>query len=110
MAWNDELTRPSASNLPSTTVVEPGGGASSVFNFTSTTAAVVLPENLNRRLFGVYNDGAGTLYLKLGDGVTVASFTVKLVPNAYYETDRYIGLVTGIFDVAGSARVTEVTA
>lgn len=110
MAWNDEIVNPTASNLPSTSVNISGGANSTSNSFTSTNAAEVLPANPGRKLFGVFNDGAGTLYLKFGDGVTVGNFTVKLVPNSYYETDRYIGKVTGIFGAAGTARVTEVTA
>lgn len=110
MPWNDEVVNPTASYNPTSTVIVPGGLNSTVTNFNSTGAATILAANKNRKLLGIFNEGAGNLYVKLGDTPSTTSYTVQLVPNAYYETDRYAGIVTGLFSAAGNARVTEVTA
>lgn len=110
MPWNDEVVNPVASYVPTSTVVVPGGVNATVSNFTSTSVATILPENKNRKLLGIYNEGAGTLYVKFGANAASNSYTVQLSANTYYETDRYVGLITGLFGAAGTARVTEVTA
>jgi hypothetical protein len=61
----------------------------------------------------IYNDSNQVLYLKFGATASATSFTVYMLPGAYYEqTDQcYTGVIDGIWASAnGNARVTEITA
>jgi hypothetical protein len=72
----------------------------------------VLALNTARLGMTVFNDtSTGILYLKLGSGATATSFTVRMMPQDYYELPfRYTGIITGYWSVAdGNARVTELT-
>lgn len=61
----------------------------------------------------IYNDADKDLLVSLGTtAASASSFTVKVVPGAYYEVPfGYIGAVRGIWGAAptGSARVCEMT-
>lgn len=80
--------------------------AASVLNQT------LLALNGSRRVATFFNDSAtGTLFLKFGTTASTTSFTVKLIPGAYFEIPQpcYSGRVDGIWDIAaGDCRVTEV--
>lgn len=72
----------------------------------------ILALNIDRLGAMVFNDTAtGILYLKLGSGATATSFTVRMMPQDYYELPfRYTGIITGYWSVAdGSARITELS-
>ena len=85
------------------------GETARVSAFSSTTSAQLSADSPARRLLCVFNEGAGTLYLRFGTGAaTTSDYTVKLGTNIYFETERYSGPVMGIFGSAGTARVTEV--
>lgn len=79
----------------------------------SAVAVSILAANAAGRIgFTVYNDSSANLFLLLGAGASLASFTVRLVPDAYYEVPfGYSGVVTGIWDAAGAgaALVDELT-
>jgi hypothetical protein len=72
----------------------------------------ILAANRHRAGATVYNDSTANCYLKFGTGASSTSFTVKLMPGAYYEIPEggYAGALNGYWDaVNGSARVTELT-
>jgi hypothetical protein len=79
----------------------------------STSAVDILAANVNRKGAFVFNDTNRTLYLKLGSGVSISSFTTKVPADDLYEVPfpAYTGIITGIWPagVSGSARVTELT-
>lgn len=79
-------------------------------NFTSTSAATIAAQNVFRHSLQIYNEGAGTLHVLLGSGtVSTTNYTAKVPAGALYEVPAdYVGIVTGIFAAAGTARVTEV--
>lgn len=86
---------------------------------TSVPAAVVTTTLLAANLGAIprvgmfFNDANRPLFLKLGVGATLASYTVRISPNGFYEmTDPgFDGIVTGIWSAgaAGSVLVTELT-
>jgi len=71
----------------------------------------LLAENEIRLGATVYNDSSAILYLKLGTGASLTSFTVRLTPYAYYEVPCYYsGAIHGYWATStGNARVTELT-
>lgn len=95
-------------------VVEPRALSTTAVTSVAASASSVqlLAANTGRRRFSVYNDSTATLRLKLGTTASTTSYTVKLVPDAYYESviGDYTGRIDGIWESAtGSARITEVT-
>ena len=74
-------------------------------------STVLLAANAARKGATVYNDSAAELLVRLGTPAAAATFTVDMLPGAYYEVPfGYTGQVTGIWASAtGFARVTEVT-
>ncbi len=88
-----------------------GGTATTnvISSFTSTVDAVLLAGNAARKGATVYNQGGGTLYLSLGTtAASLTSYTVQIVPGAYYEVPfKYTGAIHGIMSAAGTARVSE---
>lgn len=76
----------------------------------STTAVTLLAANTLRKAAIFYSDSSATLYLKLGSGATLTSFTIKLLPDSTFAIPLpvYTGIVTGIWDTAtGAVAVTE---
>ena len=78
----------------------------------SGSSVVLLPENLNRHGFSVFNDDTGTLYIALAATSSTSAFTVRLAPSDLYEVPQqsgYTGVVSGIWTAPGSgaARITE---
>lgn len=86
-------------------------GGSAVTSVADNAASVtLLAANVARRGASVYNDSGAVLYLKCGAAASLTSFTVLLVPNAYFEVPfGYIGVIDGIWASAagGAARITE---
>jgi len=86
-------------------------GSSTVTSVADNAASVtLLAANLNRRGAAIYNDSSAILYLKCGAAASLTSFTVMMVPNAYFELPfGYVGIVDGIWASAsgGAARITE---
>jgi hypothetical protein len=82
---------------------------------TSVAAAVVdtsiLAANTNRLGATIYNDSTANLFLALGAAASTTDFTVKMVPDSYYEVPfNYTGAIRGIWASAtGNARVGELT-
>jgi len=76
----------------------------------SATVVTLQAANGSRRGLTVFNSSNKTLYLKLGSGAALNSFTVKMSSQGYYEVPgNYTGIVTGIWDsVNGNAYVTEI--
>jgi|OM-RGC.v1.028699506 hypothetical protein len=85
-------------------------GAGSSVN-SSTNAVTLLLANPARLGATVYNESTAVLYLKLGAGAAVGSYTTQVQAGAYYEVPgNYCGVITGVWASAnGVARVTELT-
>lgn len=95
------------------TTQKPRSATATLSNVTGSTSSVtVLAANTARLGASVYNDSNKKMYLKCGTTASTTSFTVVLVPNAYYEMPfEYTGVLTAVWasGVSGSARVTEFT-
>ena len=102
--------------------VTPGPGTAGTSAVTRVATAVVntllLAANAARIGPAMFqNNSTANLFLKLGAvaaiGAGVESFTVRMVPNAYYEVPGgYTGIIDGIWDGAdatGEVLVTELT-
>jgi hypothetical protein len=79
----------------------------------STVVVTLAAADATRVGLIVFNNAASTspLYLKLGSGASLASWTVPIQPGGYWELpiDFYDGIVTGIWSTAvGDAHVTEI--
>jgi len=77
----------------------------------TTTPTTFLGIWKNRRGFMVYNGTGGSLYLKLGSGVSTTSYTILIGSNTPWVCPfSYSGVVSGVWSGAGSgaALVTEV--
>lgn len=79
----------------------------------SVAAATLLAANPARRAATFMNDSPGFLYLKLGVGALLTSYTVKIGPNGFYEIQNpgTTVEVTGLWNTAGPGfcYVTELT-
>jgi hypothetical protein len=79
----------------------------------SVTVVTLLAANSARDNATIYNDSTSNLYVKLGSAASSTSFTVLMLPGAYYELPiqrMYTGIITGVWASAtGNARVTELT-
>lgn len=85
-------------------------GESTITTVTATSSFTLKAANTNRKLLTIYNQGAGTLNILYGTGtVTTANYSVKVFRGYYLAVDKYTGQVNGIFEKAGTARVTEIT-
>ena len=110
-----------ANGIVRTMLVDAGGrqvieyqssSSSAVTSIVSAITNVTLLATNNWRLGGtVYNDSTAAMYLKLGITATNANFTVKIMPQGYYELPTgYVGRVDAIWAAAnGNARITELT-
>lgn len=111
--------------LGSTTTVPttPGPGTAATATVTRVAAnasnVTLLSANTARRAATIYNNSATQpLFVKLGATAVLTagseSFTVRLVPGAYYEVPGgYNGRIDGIWEAAdanGEALMTEITA
>jgi hypothetical protein len=79
----------------------------------STSSTTLLASNSARLGASIYNNSQANLFIKLGSTATTDSYTVKMVPNAYYELPySYTGRIDGIWDssVSGDAQITEFSA
>ena len=78
----------------------------------SATSVTLLASNANRLGATITNDSTVILRAKFGATASATSYTVRLVPDAYYEVPYgWTGVIDGIWDsAAGSARLTELTA
>lgn len=100
----------------------PGIGLADTSAVTRVATAIVnttlLAANASRIQATIYNNSGSNLFLKLGAtaniGAGTESFTVRLVPDAFYEVPGgYTGIIDGIWDAAdanGEALITELTA
>jgi hypothetical protein len=72
-----------------------------------------LVASANRRGTNFYNDASSPLYIALGAGASLASYTVKIMPAGFYEVawPTYTGIITGLWGAAGAGtcQVTELT-
>lgn len=102
--------------------VAPGPGGAGTSAVTRVPTAIInttlLAANADRIGATFQNNSVTNLFLKLGAtagiGAGTESFTVRIVPNAYYEVPfGYTGIIDGIWDGAdatGEVLVTELTA
>jgi CRISPR/Cas system-associated endonuclease Cas1 len=83
-------------------------GVLTVGTFTSLTSAVIREANPQRTMLTVFNQGPGVLYVLYGSGtVSTSNYSVKLFKNNVLELPFYQGIVAGIFDSEGIAKITE---
>ena len=80
----------------------------------SVVPAVYLAANAARLGAIIENNSTGRfLFVKLGAGVTAASYTVRLGPHSYFEVPFpvYTGVIEGVWTAGagGTALVTELT-
>lgn len=78
----------------------------------SLVTVTLLAANSARLGATIYNDTlTGLLFLALGAGATTTDFTLRMLPQSYYEVPfDFVGIITGVWSVAdGSARITELT-
>jgi hypothetical protein len=78
----------------------------------SVTNVTLLSANVGRLGATCYNDSAQyTLYLKLGVTASTSSYSVQMIPGAYFEVPYgYTGQIDGIWSGAvGNARITELS-
>lgn len=77
----------------------------------SITVVDLLAAQSTRRSASIFNNATTRLYLKLGTGASLTSFSAYLEPGGYYEIPTaYTGVITGIWaaaDATGKAMVTE---
>ena len=76
----------------------------------SASSVTLIASNASRKRFMIFNDSTENLYVKFGATASTSSFTVKILPDGYYEAPSpcYTGVVDGIWSSAnGSARTTE---
>lgn len=75
----------------------------------SATSVTLLASNASRIEATITNDSTADLYVKLGATASTTSYTVKLGQDESYVTDKYTGVIDGIWSSAtGNARVTEI--
>ena len=76
----------------------------------SITTVTLINDNVARKGAMVYNDSTSILYLALGSGASVTSFTYQISASSLYTIPfGYTGIVTGVWaSVNGNARITEV--
>lgn len=85
-------------------------GESTITTVTATSSFTLKAANTNRKLLSIYNEGDRTLNILYGSGtVTTANYSVKVFRGYYLTVDKYTGQVNGLFEKAGTARVTEIT-
>ena len=68
--------------------------------------------NSSRKGATIHNDSGANLFVKLGATASIASFTVRISSQGYYEVPfNYTGIIDGIWASggAGDARITELT-
>ena len=75
----------------------------------SITSVTLLAANTNRLGASIYNDSPAELLVSMGATASAASFSVDMLPGAYFEVPaNYTGVISGIWAAAtGNARVTE---
>lgn len=90
----------------------PKSGTATLSNVASSaTSVTLLSSNASRLGATIVNDSTQNLFVKFGTTASSTSYTVLMIPNAYYEIPfAYTGRVDGIWASAnGNARVTELT-
>jgi len=97
------------SAIPTTDQKSATGTQSSVAG--SAVNTTLLAANASRLGATLFNDSTQNWFVKLGAASSLVSFSVRIVPNAYYEVPfDYTGIITGIQNVAnGNMRITELT-
>lgn len=85
------------------------GAATQVTLTTGSTS--ILSANTARKGATIQNTSALAIaFITLGSTSSLTTYTVRLIPNAYYELPYgYTGIVTAIGDIAGTLTVTELT-
>jgi len=75
----------------------------------SITSVTLLAANISRLGASIYNDSPAELLVSMGATASATSFSVDMLPGAYFEVPaNYTGVISGIWAAAtGNARVTE---
>lgn len=88
--------------------VSTGCSTNGIVTFTSTTQALMLSANVNRKGTVIQNQGAGSLYVGLTTAsITTASYSMLIPALSYSSISDYVGEIRGLFGSAGTATVTE---
>jgi hypothetical protein len=97
-------------------VVDPQTFGTAIVTSVPVTAVstTLLAANVLRKAAAFHNGSANRfLFLKWGAGASLASYSVRIGPQSYYELPAalYNGIVTGIWNAAGAGAclVTELT-
>lgn len=101
---------PSGALTVEATSATPDTGTVSTASVTNSNTTVLAANN-QRLGATIYNEGTVNALIKLGSTASATSYTVRLIPDAYYEVPfGYTGIITGI-TASGTAtcRVTELT-
>ena len=101
-----------ASDQSALSITSPTSGTATLSNVSSSaTNVTLLSANASRKGATIQNDSTQVLFVKFGTTASATSYTVRMVPNAYYEVPfGYTGRIDGIWVSAnGDARMTEMT-
>ena len=94
------------------TALRPTNAATITSVAAAITSTTLLAANSNRQMATIYNNGTGNLFVAFAGTASTSSFTVRIVPNSYYELPLpvYQGQITGIGSVTGGSwLITEQT-
>lgn len=91
----------------------PGATVTSVLS-SATVITLLSASTGNRRGVMMFYNGTKNLFVKLGTGASLTSFSFRMAAKSYYELPfNYTGIITGIWDSAGGAdnfvNITEIT-
>jgi hypothetical protein len=75
------------------------------------TSTTILASNANRIGASFYNASSNMLYLALNATASTSAFTIRIMPNSYYDLPvDYTGTISGIWNGSnGNVQVTELT-
>jgi hypothetical protein len=99
----------SAISVSSSVATSTTGTTSTVAS--SASSVNLLALNASRKGAMIVNDSTSVLYVKFGTTASTTDYTVRMMPNDYYEVPfNFTGRIDGIWSSAnGNARLTEMT-
>lgn len=91
--------------------VNSGPALNAVSNFTATVTGV--SSNLvifnTKRVFVIIQNLSGVLYVKLGTGAALNSYSFQLAPLQMVSIDRWNGVISAVSDSSSNVVITEVS-
>lgn len=108
------IVSPNPLPVTGTLVITEGTVATSVVTRvpSSTSSQVLVPANPLRQGLLLFNDSTASQYVKLGSVASMTDFTVRLVPQVFYEVAQpiYVGQIDVISSSTnGAIQVTELS-